>query len=620
MNPYNVSYFKPHKTGVTKMGHNGSISGNGVAFAFDAEALFGLYKEIGVIIYNDNTTVKIPFVSNYRTGSVFGLCIEKAEPIKNLVYNFYADDSIIVDKYAKSYKDNSTFGDVNNYKNIKSVYFCDDFDWENDINPKIPYEDSILYGLNIRSFTKDKSSKVKAKGYFEGVCEKIPYLKELGITGLVLMPSYEFDECEFINKVSNPKTVDETLKQNINSAKQGMINCWGFTKGYYYAPKTSYSYSDNPVHSFKNLVKKMHKNNIEVIMHMYFPKEISQSDIIDILRFWVNEYHIDGFRISGEYLPVRAIINDALLKDTKLWFNYLSYDDVNEHTIFNDRYLAVDNGNYRNDIRKFLKSDEGLINTFINYHKNNPKKCAVINYICDYDGFTLNDLYSYERKHNEANGEDNIDGNNDNNSWNCGIEGPTKKKNIINLRLKQIKNALTLLFICQGTPYLFSGDEFGNSNNGNNNAYCQDNENGYINWKNNNFSNEILDFTKEIINLRKTNSIFHMKDEFKNLDSISCGYPDLSYHGIEAWRPELQYNSRILGMYLCGKYTKDKNGRSFYIGINMHWENHRLAVPKLLKNERYKKIIDTSIKSGDSKLNEIPVGERAIVVYEVVDK
>lgn len=618
MNSYRISYFKPYKAGVYKMGLNGSNKGDGIAFAFDAENLLNKYKEIGVVVYKEDKTIKFPFDLSNKTGSVFGLCIENISTDKEkLKYDFYADELIIHDKYAVAFTDNKDFG---HYEETKSLYVNDCFDWENDKNPNIPYENSFFYGLNVRGFTKHKSSKVKARGCFEGIVEKIPYLIDLGVTSIVLMPAYEFDECEYLNKVNQkPLNVDEASKQSKALNKVGKINCWGYTKGYYYAPKNSFAYNDNPVTSFKYMVKKMHENNIEVMMHFYFPKECLQSDIIDILRFWVNEYHIDGFRISGFNIPSRMIINDPLLKSVKLWFNYLPYEEIEDYQIFDQKSLAVDNGNFRYDIRKFLKSDEGLINSFISYHKANPNKLAVINYICDYDGFTLSDLYSYERKHNEDNGEDNLDGNNENYSWNCGIEGETRKKYITNLRLKQIKNALTLLFICQGTPYLFSGDEMGNSRGGNNNTYCQDNDKGYVIWKDNAYNSQILEFAKSIINFRMNNRIMHMCSELTNMDNLNLGYPDLSYHGIEAWRPELQFNSRILGMYFNGKYAHIKNEKSFYIGINMHWEKHRLAVPKLKKGQSYKKVIDTSLNEGDSKDNEIPLGERSIAIYEVVE-
>lgn len=627
MNPYkNISYFCPFAPKVTKMGLNGSKEGNGVAFAFDAKDKILTAKEIGLIIYNDlGQSIKIPFSNNGRSGVVYGLAIDDEALLNGeVVYNFYADDEVIIDEYATSYQGNERFGLVGLNSQIKSVFTKDVYDWENSKKPHIPFEDTILYGLNVRSFTIDKTSGVKNKGTFEGVIEKLPYLRDLGVTSLVLMPSYEYDECHIIKaKDSLVKTIDEAKERSTDKADDvGKLNLWGFTKGYYFAPKNSYSANNNPIKSFKDLVKASHMSGIEIIMQFYFSPDMNSEMIPDILKYWKNEYQIDGFRISGFYIPHRLLINDSILKDTKLWFDYIPYDDINDATVIFEKNAAVNNGNFRNEIRRFLKSDENLINQFVSYQKSNPDKNAVINYLCDYDGFTLYDLYCYERKHNEYNGENNSDGTNENYSWNCGIEGESRKKAILNLRMTQVKNALSLLFLSQGTPYLFSGDEMLNTRGGNNNAYCLDNSLGYIKWKNNKTSSEIYEFTKMLIKLRQNNRILHMKEQMKNLDYLSLGAPDLSYHGIEAWRPELLYNSRMIGLYFNGDYAKENNKKcaSFYIGINMHWENHRLAVPKLKKGLTYKKLLDTSNSNNTSRDNEIPVAARSIVVYEVVNE
>lgn len=618
-----VSYFSPYKQMVCLMGNNGSKTGNGCAFAFDAKAYLCSAKEIGVILYTESgSIIKIPFSNSGKSGSLYGLCIEDLNPLNvDIHYNFYADDEIIIDKNAKSFTGFENYGEVD-INNIKSVFNISNFDWEDDIKPQNKYEDSIYYGLNVRGYTKDKSSHVKHPGTYEGLVEKSEYLTELGITGLVLMPTYEFNECEnLFSNTEPPKSIEDAKELAYSSAKIcNKINFWGFTEGYYYAPKSSYSANKDSEFSFKTFIKKFHKKKIEIIMQFYFPATIKKQEIIDILKYWVIEYHIDGFRISGFNIPHDSIIGEPVLSNTKLWFTYIPYNEIENYILLDQKYLATDNGNFKNDIRKFLKSDEGLINQFIDYQKRNPEKNSVINYIADYDGFSLNDIYSYERKHNEDNGESNSDGTNENHSWNCGIEGPSRKKNIQLIRIKQIKNALLLLMLSQGTPYIYSGDEFGDSRLGNNNAYCQDNECGHIIWKNNSLSKELLSFTKTVINLRKNNSIFHLNKEMTNMDYMSLGYPDLSYHGIEAWRPELSYNSRMLGMFFNGAYSNDKSNISYYVGINMHWENHRLAIPKFKKGTIINKIIDTGLSENTAKENEIPVSERSIVIYEVIDK
>jgi len=622
MSPYkNITYFKPYEPKVTKMGHNGSKEGTGVSFAFDAGSLLSKASKFGVIIYrNDNEEIKLEFSKSGLFGTIFGLSIQDDDILNSpIFYNFYADDEIILDEYAYEYTGNGEFGVNVEPGVVKSVFKIEIFDDFDDNRPGIPFDSTILYGLNVRSFTIDKSSGVKNKGTFEGIVQKLPYLKDLGITSLVLMPCYEYDECHLIKAFNSaPKTVEE-VKAKSEILEDTRVDVWGFTKGRYYAPKASYSAINDPVNSFKNLVTQCHKEGIEVIMQIYFEPSMIESFMVDVLKFWSHVYHIDGFRICGFYINHRALINEPSLKQVKMWFDYLPGECLDGYDYY-EKNLATNNGNFKNDLRRFLKSDENLINAILGYQKANPTGCAVINYICDYDGFSLNDLYSYERKHNEYNGEKNADGTNENFSWNCGIEGESRKKSINEIRFKQIKNALAFILLSQGTPYIYSGDEFLNSRGGNNNAYCLDNPDGYITWKNNKSANELRQFCKDLILLRKNNKILHMSSELKNLDYKSFGSPDLSYHGTEAWRPELSYNSRMIGIFLNGEYGTDKNkklSKSFYIGINMHWENHRLAVPKLKKGYSYKKIIDTANQNNLAKENEIPVAARSIVVYEV---
>ena len=320
-----------------------------------------------------------------------------------------------------------------------------------------------------------KSSGVKNKGTFEGIIEKIPYLKELGITGIELMPCYEYDECilqeDYYHKSFSEKSVAraavpvirEAVPAPASKTDKMRLNCWGFQNGFYFAPKAAYSAVKSPVLSFKELVRELHKNGIEVMMQFYFPPEIRQLYMLDVIKYWVMEYHIDGVRISGFHIPFRLLAEEPILKNTKIWCNYLPGEDLSviANPVFKN--FISDNGNYRYDIRRFLKGDEGLLNQAIVYQRRNPAEHSVINYLADYDGFSLYDCVCYERKHNEANGEDNRDGLDVNSTWNCGVEGETRRKSVLDLRLKQIKNALSFVFLSQGIPVLFSGDEFASS-------------------------------------------------------------------------------------------------------------------------------------------------------------
>lgn len=591
-----AGYFKPHKPGVFPTEH-----GYQFAVEMDEEE-----TEKGIILYEHQKEIKrFPFQEKGRQGNLFGIMLE-GDSLEQYSYNYYSGDNVFTDEYAPEIIGLEHFGTpIKEKEHIRGRFKHYDFDWEDDRNPEIPFENTILYGLNVRGFTMHKSSGVKHRGTFEGIIEKISYLKELGVTTLELMPCYEYEE-------SNIKPLKTSMTYKEGDVR---VNCWGFQKGYYFAPKASYSASV-PELSFKTMVRELHKAGMEVLVHFYFPEEIKQLFMIDVLKYWIEEYHVDGFRISGFHLPYRTLMEDAFFKKCKIRFTYVPGEDMDclsNVTAF--RNIAIDNGNFRNDIRRFLKGDEGLVNDFIHYQRRNSLSLGIINYLCDYDGFSLMDLVSYERKHNEGNKENNTDGTDYNFSWNCGAEGESRKKAICSLRMKQLKNALCFLMLSQGTPFLFSGDEFGNSRFGNNNAYCQDNEVFWIKWRDTQFAKELLSFARKLIAFRKAHSILHMKRELRVMDSLGCGYPDISYHGQEAWRPDLGYVSRMVNVFLCGLYD-DIQSASLYIGYNMHWENHPIALPKLPKGQRWKKVFSTEDVPAENAESPVMIGARSILVYE----
>lgn len=602
-----ITYFKPQKQGVYPVNE-------GYLFSTEIES----FNDCGLILYEENgNEMRIPFTREGKRGALYGVRVEE-ENFTFTAYNYYDGDRIYTDPYAREISGLETFGDFGNARRqTKGSLIPEEFDWEEDSPLKTPYNDTIIYGLNVRSFTMHKSSGVKHKGTFEGIVEKIHYLKKLGITAIELMPAYEFDECMYVSG-SVPKTMEEAAKKcTLDNRTAERVNCWGYQQGFYFAPKASYS-ADRPAVSFKNMVKTMHRNGIEVIMQFYFPPEIRPSFILEVLKYWVVEYHIDGVRLCGFNIPLSMIAGDPLLKETKIRSVYFPVNEIygNGRPVY--RNLASDNGNFKNDMRRFLKGDENLINQVIFYQKNNPAANTVVNYLADYDGFSLYDNVSYERKHNEANGENNSDGTDNNFSWNCGAEGECRKKAVLELRMKQIKNGLTLVFLSQGVPYLFSGDEMANTRFGNNNAYCQDNETGWIKWKQNKFSGEILRFTTELIAFRKNHPVLHLEEELKAMDTIGCGYPDISYHGTEAWRPDTSYISRMLGIMLCGDYAKDAGDSCLYIAVNMHWEDHELALPKLPKGRKWTRMLTTVNEKQERNLseeNKIFIEGRSIDVY-----
>lgn len=628
---WRVTCFRPTKQGVV-------CTKNSVSFAAESVA----DKECGVILYDkEGNCYRFPFQKEGRRGNLYGLKID-GEGLNNCFYNYYLGDRIVTDPYAWEIQGLEAWGEKRGRK-TRGFLGKRDFDWQGDEPLMIPLNESIFYGLNVRSFTMHKSSGVRNKGTFEGVAEKIPYFRELGITALELMPCYEYDECmeEQKKPAILPLSAAEPLKENSRKEeaqedqegeKPIRLNCWGFQEGFYFAPKAAYSAGRSPVTSFKRLVRKLHQNGIEVIMQFYFPPQIGQMYMLEVIKYWVMEYHIDGVRLNGFHIPLRLIAEDAVLKNTKIWCSYVPGEEL--PVILNPSFknFVTDNGNFRYDMRRFLKGDEGLINQALYYQRRNPKEHGVVNYMADYDGFSLYDSVCYERKHNEANGEDNRDGAEVNETWNCGAEGESRKKGIDQLRQRQIKNALSFVLLSQGVPFLFGGDEFACSRFGNNNSYCQDNETGWVKWRKTGFAKEILAYTKFLIRLRKSNGILHMKEELLVMDSIGCGYPDISYHGIEAWRPDLSYLSRIVGVLLCGKYSPEK-GESFYIACNMHWESHELALPKLSKSKKWTKIADTfqpvgdfaegpkesGAESGSGEERGFSINSRSIAIFRTVN-
>lgn len=584
------TYFKPDR-------REELLTKTGVRFA----AEMATAQECGVVLYDSKGEQRrFPFSKEGKRGTLYGLEIE-GDGLDTCVYNFYMEEEVVTSPYAREINGLEKWGEGKSQKR-KTVGLLRnyDFDWQGDEPLVIPLKDSIFYGLNVRAFTMHKSSGAKRRGTFEGIVEKIPHLKQLGITAVVLMPCYEYDECMIPEKrpagLLPPTAVPE--EEKIAFGKNGeeiRLNCWGFQKGYYFAPKASYSAGTSPAVSFKEMVRELHKNGIEVIMQFYFPPETGRLFILDVIKFWVMEYHIDGARLNGFSIPGSLLAEEAVLKNTKIWCDYLPEEDLKiiENPTFKN--FIANNGNFRNDIRRFLKGDEGMVNQMLLCQRRNPKEYGVVNFLADYDGFSLYDCVAYEGKHNEENGEQNRDGTDKNFTWNCGVEGDTRRKNIQDLRLKQLKNALSFVFLSQGIPFLFSGDEFANSRLGNNNCYCQDNEVGWVKWKNNRFSEEVFALARFLIGLRKSHPILHMETQLRIMDPLGCGYPDISYHGLEAWKPDMSYVSRIAGVLLCGEYAPKPGDDSFYIAYNMHWENHNLALPKAPKNRKWIKIADSSL-------------------------
>lgn len=486
--------------------------------------------------------------------------------VKDMEYIYEIDGKPQVDMYAKSVIESDG-------KHMRGQISLEEYDWEEDKPLRIPYHEVVAYGLHIKGFTNHSSSKVKQKGTFQGVVEKIPYLQELGINQIQCMPVYSFQET--------------------NAYK----NYWGYGDAFCFAVKNSYAAGANAENALKDMIKACHKAGIEVVLNLPFTSETPKQLIVECLRYYVMEYHIDGFVLNPYVAPMDNLLSDPILTTTKL----LTYND-----------------DFQNVMRRFIKSDEGLIQEVVWKLKQQTQEIKSCNYITNHIGFTLQDLVSYGVKHNEANGEDNNDGPNYNHSWNCGEEGPSRRKTINDLRKKQVRNAFFLLLSAQGTPCILAGDEFGNSQKGNNNVYCQDNEIAWLNWNDLKKHQELFQYVKGLIELRKEFPCLHPDKELKGLQETRYGVPQISYHEEEAWKAPSRVDSRQLGVYY--HWEKDDTVDCF-IAYNMHWEKKKFALPTLQKGKEWYQIFTTETSVVDENeiqlenQREVHITGRTIVMF-----
>jgi len=585
-------------------------------------------EECGIILYRNGVEQKerILFDKEHRVGNIFCALIEGIDSTR-YEYNFFVGEKVLVDQYAKRIVGNEKWrGAETKRPFLRGSFYDETFDWQGTTRLCIPYSESIMYCLHVRNFTRHSSSKVKNKGTFAGIIEKIPYLKELGINAIELMPAYEFEECEWENAESIAVThtieyqvghIDAALEEHEPAAAK-RLNCWGYKEAFYFAPKASYAADKDACAEFKRMVRELHKNGIEVIMQFYFPNTINQGYIVEILKHWVLAYQIDGFHLKGERVPVTLIATEPLFAQTKIMC-----EDFRLHEIYHDSKSAACKtlGYYRDefmyDMRRYLKSDYAMLKSFQYHMRNYHPMCGIVNYVTNYYGFTLADLVSYDTKHNEANGEDNRDGTDQNYSWNCGVEGPSRKRAINRLRHAQMKNILSFLFLAQGMPLLLAGDEFGNSQNGNNNCYCQDNETGWVDWRGLTKNADIYEYVKTLIAFRRAHPILHLDDNLSMTDRFGCGYPDLSYHGDEAWNVRLDNNNRHIGIMYCGRSLDSESADYIYVASNMHWNSHRFALPSIA-NYEWAKAFETAenmlVTDYEKNTGYIDVSPRSVTV------
>ena len=495
-------------------------------------------------------------------GNLHFLSVVLEQP-EDYEYCYKIGGKIVPDPYGKAFsgREHWSVSKGKEKRTLRTRIVTDTFDWGKSQFPHLKKEDVIAYSLHVRGFTKHSSSGVAHKGTFDGVTEKLPYLQKLGINQIHLMPVYEFDE------------------------NQRHVNYWGYGKAYFFAPKASYAAGD-PVNEMKSLVRQMHLAGIEVILEMPFTEGTTFSLILDCLRYWVMQYHVDGFIVNPYICNPDELAKDPVLAKSKI--------------------LKKEDG-FQNVMRRFLKGDEGMIRDVICQLKNQDTQ--LYNYIASHNGFTLCDVVSYDGKHNEANGENNLDGPDYNYSWNCGAEGNSRKKAVNELRKNQIFNAFFLLLFAQGMPCILSGDEFMNTQKGNNNAYCQDNLISWLDWNQLSRQEELYTFVCRLIALRKA----CMKQTAKKSEDTMgrSGIPQISYHGEDAWQMPAGRASRQLGVF----YHEESTEKDFYIAYNMHWLSHSFALPSLPKGMEWVCIAGTKEGVLDEK-EAVPVKDKKVQLEE----
>ena len=496
-------------------------------------------------------------------------------------YYYEIDGEKYTDPYARRIVNGVCFVDYNR------------FNWEDDRAPGYKLSDLIIYKLHVRGFTKDPKSGVRDKGTFRGLMQKIPYIKEMGFNAVELMPAYEWSE-SLKSPAEEKKPVREAslsmLRGHVdirealraNAAETSDIpqkkNYWGYSgRNYYFAPKQLFSASDDSITEFRNLVKAFHREGIECIMEFYVAPGTSVTYVLEALRNWKLAYHVDGFHIIGMGVHKESVLEDPILAHTKIFMDYM---DDGQKSCLTRRTAAIYNNSFQISARSFLKGDENAVGSFMWSVRTNPDRYGVVNYVANVDGFTLYDAVTYSEKHNEANGENNYDGSSENYSWNCGIEGPTKRKSTVLLRKKQIKNALSYCLLSQGIPLIYAGDEFGNSQDGNNNAYCCDDPMGWVNWDKTGRFRDVTDFAKQLIAFRREHPILHPETGLRGTDYRNLGYPDISFHDSKAWYFIEDPKARSLGVMLNGAYAGEEKFY-VYIGFNAYWEPHTFALPSL---------------------------------------
>lgn len=567
-----------------------------------------------IMIYKRDHTEcldEIAVPNGFSKGNLRAVSIEGFDPAL-YDYNFRIDGKIVADPYAVRIVGREEWADAGRSRNqtLRCRYEKNRFLWKGDCEVEIPRKDMTLYKLHVRGFTKGLPERIKDRGTFRGLTKKLSYLKAMGVTSIELMPVYEFEEMLFLETKEIPEYTRWKPKKNDKIKKPGKkdsfkINYWGYGEGMYFAPKASYASGEAADAELKECILNMHKKGMECILEMDFPETMQKEMIVLALRHWVSEYHVDGFHLQGNRIPIECLLEDPYLGRTKLFYKgikeWMVADEEKEYPrafVYTDEFLYPS--------RKLASGMNGDIRELADQMRKQNTKLGYVNYIADNNGFTLYDLFAYGQKHNEANGENNTDGPVWNCSINCGVEGETSSRNVHKIRGRRMKNLAAMLFLSQGVPMLMAGDEDCNTQKGNNNVYCQDNEIGWKDWSSSGQAKEFLKYIRQLIAFRKQHEILRMDEPMRFADTKSCGCPDLSYHEEAAWISPGIFQRESLGILYCGRYAEETE--DVYIGFNFSDLHKNLALPQKTGKRKWYLYMDTALRpaflADPEELNE----------------
>lgn len=640
------------------------VASNGVSFTINSHGA----TRCTLLLFKPQAPkpyARIPFPDSYRIGDTYSMLVydikpdefEYAfsfdgpyEPAKGLLFN---EENVLLDPYSRAVTGQRKWGEKpegGKDFEYRARVVKSSFDWGNIKQLEQPFEDLVIYETHVRGYTKDKSSGVSAPGTFAGLKDKIPYLKDLGINAVELMPIFEFDEME------SARVVDGVQ----------LYNYWGYNTVSFFAPNTSYAFNEEHNHEgdeLKSLIKALKENGIEVILDVVFNHTAEGNEmgpcfsfkgidnnvyymltpdahyynfsgcgnvmncnhpvvrnfIIDCLRHWAIEYRVDGFRfdlasILGRNQNGAPMANPPILESLafdpvlgKMKLIAEAWDAGGLYQVGSfpswNRW-AEWNGRYRDDMRSFLKGDDGMAGNAITritgsrdlYSPESRGHKASVNFLTCHDGFTLYDLYSYNEKHNEKNGWNNTDGDNNGHSWNCGAEGETDDPNVNGLRRRLIKNAFAALLCSRGPAMFFAGDEFCNTQFGNNNAYCQDNIISWLDWSRLEEFKEIHDFVRHMIQFRKEHPILR-----KMTKPSSCQFPEISVHNGTPFNASTDYKTKLIGIMYAGRNEEDTEDDIVFYCMNAYWEPLVMQLPVLPNGKHWHVDTNTNAEYFDGE-------------------